>query len=97
MARAARAIEPLLLFAVLGCATPLHAAEPGTWSTKAPLPNAREDVGAVALEGKIYVVGGTAHSDAQIARNEVYDPTSRQLAYACSDATRQHIIWRSHC
>jgi hypothetical protein len=40
------------------------------------MPAPREDVGAVSLDGKIYVLGGTAHEDAQIRRNEVYDPAA---------------------
>jgi hypothetical protein len=40
------------------------------------MPAPREDVGAVALDGKMVVLGGTAADDAQITRNEVYDPTA---------------------
>ncbi len=29
-----------------------------TWSTHAPMPNARSAIGAAALDGKIYVIGG---------------------------------------
>ncbi|MEA2907723.1 MAG: hypothetical protein QOI12_5110 [Alphaproteobacteria bacterium] len=80
MRAAARTRSALVVLGVCGVlaggASPLQAAEPGIWSTKAPMPAAREDVGAVAFEGKIYVLGGTAHADAQIARNEEYDPTT---------------------
>ncbi|HUE18849.1 MAG TPA: kelch repeat-containing protein [Stellaceae bacterium] len=60
-----------------GGLTPLRAADPpGTWSTKAPMSAPREDEGVVAFDGKLYAIGGTLHQDAQIRRNEVYDPAS---------------------
>src|ERR1700752_2511217 len=69
-----------VLFIAFGLLSGLTAAMPaaaqGVWSVKASMPAPREDVGAGALDGKIYVLGGTAHEDAQIARKEVYDPAT---------------------
>src|SRR5581483_8619483 len=62
----------LLCFAGL----PTAAAAQGVWTAKAPMPAPREDVGATAIDGKIFVFGGTAGDDAQITRNEVYDPAA---------------------
>lgn len=73
MAGAARAIAFILGLAVVA-ASPLHAAEPGTWSNKAPLSGPRENHGVVALDGHLYVVGGNASS--LIVMTEEYDPVS---------------------
>ena len=45
----------------------------GTWSRGAPMPTERGEVGAAAVDGRIYVVG--AYSGATSA-NEAYDPTT---------------------
>jgi N-acetylneuraminic acid mutarotase len=67
----------LLLLAIDAGSAPLRAADPaGTWSNKAPMPAPREDHGVVTIDGKIYAVGGTAFQDAQIRRNEEYDPAT---------------------
>lgn len=67
-----------------GVSTCAWAADPpGTWAMKAPMPAPREDEGVALLDGKLYAIGGTAGKDAQIRRNEVYDPASnswRELA-----------------
>ncbi|MGB9872617.1 MAG: VWA domain-containing protein [Anaerolineae bacterium] len=44
----------------------------GSWSTKAPMSVPRDRAAAVALDGKIYVMGGTNSSGA-LASMEVYD------------------------
>ena len=79
---AARFILPLLL--AIGAAAPLPAAEPqGSWSMKAPLPGPRNEAAAVAIDGKIYVLGGSAEGDYQVSKNEIYDPaTDRWRALA---------------
>ena len=46
-----------------------RAAEPGTWSRGAPMPTPRGELGAAAVDGKIYVIG--AFSGATDA-NEAY-------------------------
>jgi N-acetylneuraminic acid mutarotase len=78
MTRAASVAGLLLLLALwTGGTAPLRAADPpGTWGNKAPMPAPREDHGVVTIDGKLYAVGGTAYQDAQIRRNEVYDPAT---------------------
>jgi Kelch motif len=49
---------------------------PGTWTTKAPLPAARAEVAAVALDGKLHVLGGTAAGGNVGTFHDTYDPTS---------------------
>jgi N-acetylneuraminic acid mutarotase len=50
----------------------------GTWTLKAPMPGGpRAEMPAVAVNGKIYVVGGSAKGVGyEIARNEEYDPAT---------------------
>lgn len=40
------------------------------------MPGPRNEAAAVAIDGKIYVRGGSAGGDYQLAKNEVSDPTS---------------------
>jgi len=47
----------------------------GTWTTKAPMSIPRDRAAAVALDGKVYVIGGTNSSGA-LASMEVYDPAT---------------------
>ena len=47
----------------------------GTWTTKAPMSVPRDRAAAVALDGKVYVIGGTNSSGA-LASMEVYDPAT---------------------
>ncbi len=49
-----------------------------TWQTKAPMSTPREYVGAVAIDGKLYVVGGerSGFPDAESTKLEVYDPST---------------------
>ncbi len=61
----------------VAAAMPPPAAAQGVWASKAPMPGGpRENTGVIALDGKMYVVGGNAHSDTQITRTEVYDPAT---------------------
>jgi Tol biopolymer transport system component/N-acetylneuraminic acid mutarotase len=46
-----------------------------TWSTRAPMSVPRDRPAAVALDGKIYVMGGT-NSTGALASMEVYDPAT---------------------
>lgn len=48
----------------------------GIWSKKAPLPVQRAEVGLVALDGKIYVIGGSTPSDPASPLNQEYDPAT---------------------
>jgi len=47
----------------------------GTWTTKAPMSIPRDRAAAVALDGKVYVIGG-ANSSGALASMEVYDPAT---------------------
>ena len=61
---------------------------PGSWATKAPLRLARNEVAAVALNEKIYVLGGSyPRQKYDVADNSEYDP-GRPLACTRSDAAR---------
>lgn len=48
----------------------------GHWTAKAPLPTAMAEVGVAALDGKVYVLGGTAQGRWDSPLNEQYDPAS---------------------
>jgi len=48
----------------------------GTWSPKAPLPTQRTEVAVVALDGKIYVLGGAALGNPASQLNQEYDPAT---------------------
>ena len=53
------------------------AALPGSWSLKAPLPVARNEVAAVALNDRIYVFGGSYPGQKyDVADNGEYDPAA---------------------
>lgn len=45
------------------------------WRTLAPLPTPRSEVATVALDGKVYVIGGMGPADAGV-KAEVYDPAT---------------------
>jgi N-acetylneuraminic acid mutarotase len=47
-----------------------------TWATKAPMLTARSYLGAAALNGKVYAVGGFSSTGTVLATLEVYDPTT---------------------
>jgi N-acetylneuraminic acid mutarotase len=46
----------------------------GEWQQLRPLPAARSEVAAVALEGKVYVIGGLTPDGGVSSKVEVYDP-----------------------
>ncbi|WP_024832784.1 Kelch repeat-containing protein [Ruminiclostridium josui] len=52
----------------------VFAADPNTWTTKAPLNTVRYNHEAVVLNGQIYVIGGTAYST--LSSVEQYDPAT---------------------
>ena len=76
---------------------------PGGWVARAPLPLARNHVGGVSLNGKIYAVGGQqGQNDASVFRDEVdvYDPASNAWTAAAplpaparSHITNSTIVW----
>lgn len=65
-------------FAAFALAAPALAqsAGGGRWSDKTPLPTAMAEVGVAALNGKIYVLGGTAQGRFDSPLNEEYDPAT---------------------
>src|SRR2546425_11517599 len=48
----------------------------GVWSEKARLPEPRGEVAAAVVDGKIYVLGGSALGDDAQRLNEEYDPAA---------------------
>ena len=60
---------------VVATARSQPAGAPGSWSARTPLPVARNEVAAVALNGKIYVLGGSyPRQKYDVADNGEYDP-----------------------
>ena len=66
----------LFVMVVSGPTSSSSAEDAGTWSTKAPLPTPRGEVGVAALNGKIYVLGGTALGRWDSPLNHEYDPAT---------------------
>lgn len=63
----------LLLLALVSTFAPSQNA-PAQWTRKADMPTPRAGCRAVALEGKLYVIGGSVGHDDSISAFEVYDP-----------------------
>jgi Kelch motif len=95
-----KAAVPLTLILVLLAATFMSVAQPAsgaeapaenTWTSKAPMHVARSDLGVVAVNGKIYAIGGTTityvfHPDSEtdwevVGTNEEYDPATDTWTY----------------
>ncbi len=57
---------------------PVDVTSPGTWSVMAPMPNPRQEVAVVALDGLVYVIGGLGRSGQPMATVEAYDPATNQ-------------------
>ena len=72
-------IFTILFSAVAGAGSSGKVAE-DSWTTKAPMHEARIGLGAAAVNGKIYAIGGnTGHSISAI--NEEYDPATDTWTY----------------
>ena len=56
--------------------TRADAADPGTWAESARLGEQRTEAAVVALNGKIYVLGGMARGQDAHALNQEYDPAT---------------------
>jgi N-acetylneuraminic acid mutarotase len=65
-----------LLGALLPAAA--QAQGPGVWTTKTSLPAARNEVAAAAVNGKLYVFGGSIAGQSDLKRTEEYDPASNK-------------------
>ena len=61
-----------------GTSNTLLTYDPGMnmWATLANMPTARKDAAAAVLDGKLYVVGGTASGGRILSSLEVYDPNT---------------------
>src|SRR5260370_17985398 len=67
----------LAALAVGATARSQPAGAPGSWTAKAPLPVARNEVAAVALNDRIYVLGGSyPRQKYDVADNGEYDPAT---------------------
>ena len=58
----------------------------GTWTTKASQLEARNQCGAAALNGLLYVFGGNSDSAPAIATPEVYDPVTDSWILGAPDS-----------
>lgn len=47
-----------------------------SWTRRAPMPTARNHLGAAAIGGKIHAVGGRVPGDMELTAHEVYDPAT---------------------
>jgi len=52
-----------------------------SWTTKAPMPTARHELASGVIDGKLYVVGGARHGNADVLSTlEVYNPVTNTWA-----------------
>ena len=70
----------LVLAGCLGATTqspaPIDQMAPGTWTSFAPLPAARQEVAVATLHGQVWVIGGFGTTAEPTATAESYDPAS---------------------
>jgi hypothetical protein len=82
MSRAVVVAGAVLLAGCLGITTesraPLDVATPGTWTALAPMPTARQEVAAAALDGRVFVIGGFGDNAEPVTVVEAYDPVANQ-------------------
>lgn len=67
-------IRAVALLGIIGSCGWAQADPAGTWTVRAPLPTARGEVGVAAVNGKVYVLGGTAQGRWDSPLNHEYDP-----------------------
>ena len=89
------AFAAVVLAGVIGCLTATDevcAQAPfGTWTMQVPLPAARAEVAAVALDGKLYALGGVVNNKS-VADHDAYDPqTNVWRAAAPLPQARDHL------
>jgi N-acetylneuraminic acid mutarotase len=81
-APAALALIALIAGGCVGFSTessaPIDVLAPGTWTTLAPMPTARQEVAVVALDNRVYVIGGFGPGGEPVATVEVYDPAANR-------------------
>ena len=69
----------LLLSSVLSAQSQIQSNNSnGTWSKKASIPTQRFEAGVIALNGKIYVLGGEAFGKPASGLNQEYDPATNR-------------------
>jgi len=75
---ASRAVILGAALAGLCAAAPARSQSPGagTWTTKSPMPAARNEVAAAAAGGKLYVLGGSGGGRSDLTSNDEYDPAT---------------------
>jgi hypothetical protein len=92
MKRLALLVAVALLGGCLGVTTdsvaPLDVGSPGTWTSLAPMPTARQEVAAAALDAKVFVIGGFGPDAEPVGTVEVYD--------AATDAWRREPPLQGH-
>jgi N-acetylneuraminic acid mutarotase len=80
--RALLSVAAVLLFLLSPITiSPVHSAG-DNWSTKSPLDSPRSGLGAAALDGRIYVVGGTDISLQALSATDVYNPATNSWSSA---------------
>jgi N-acetylneuraminic acid mutarotase len=62
-----------------------------TWTAKAPMPTARYGLGAAAIDGVIYAIGGLGNSELWSV-NEAYDPSTDLWTTRASMPTRRFML-----
>lgn len=82
MRRLLPALLALLAAGCIGARTeseaPVDQSAPGTWTTLAPMPTARQEVAVAALDGRVWVIGGFGESAEPVATVEAYDPATNR-------------------
>ncbi|MBI4629017.1 MAG: galactose oxidase [Candidatus Rokubacteria bacterium] len=83
MTRHARLHAAIIAFGLSGCVgattdspAPMDVGTPGSWTARAPMPTARQEVAVAALDGRVVVIGGFGASRSPVATVEAYDPAT---------------------
>jgi N-acetylneuraminic acid mutarotase len=69
---------------------PVDVTTPGAWTTLAPMPTARQEVGVATLDGLIYVIGGFGSSGQAMITVEAYDPALNEWTTKAPLPTATH-------
>src|SRR5689334_9122757 len=77
MTRTSQNTAVLAMLMTVACAQAAHSqSATGQWTVKAPLPAVRNEVAAAAVNGKLYVFGGSIAGQSDLKRTEEYDPAT---------------------
>ena len=85
-----RLISGAVATAITAAAAPTESARAAAWSTRAPLPEARQEVAVASLNGRVYVIGGFRADVSISAAVDVYDPTTNAWSAAALLPTPIH-------